>query len=110
MPAQSAGLIQGLAREPGRFVDEGDVSLINRLNDRTTRTRIAWRPDAPVANDLRLFALIPAVEESELPEASFQWTPCDATRCARLDLNNEAAVTLHFDAEDQLIGIQTPQP
>ena len=108
MPAQSAGRIVALAREPGAFHDEGDVRLTNRLNDETRRSRIAWRPQQQVASDLRLFALIPAPGADALPAASLTWRPCDSARCAQLTLNGERAALLHFDESDQLSGLEVP--
>ncbi len=95
-PSESAGRMVATALHPGQFIDHGDISFINRLDDLVTRSRIVWEPDAPVRQDLRLFALIAETSPEHLPAAEWVWVECDDDACAELRLDDDLALTLHF--------------
>jgi len=97
MPAESAGRIIGTSYQGGYFEEDGGLSFYDRLNLLNTKTRIIWRPEAPVRRDLRLFALMSATSEAELLEASWEWTECEDDLCVQLSANNAIEITLGFD-------------
>jgi hypothetical protein len=94
--SESAGHIEGIGLEPGGFVDAGELSFINRLDDEVTLSRMIWEPDAPVRRDLRLFALLASPGASALPIGEWEWVECDADICAELSIDGEPTVQLGF--------------
>jgi hypothetical protein len=95
--AESAGRIVGTALNPGHFSDEGELSFVDRLNNLNTKVRLAWRPNDPVSRDLRLFALIAAPAEDQLPLADWTWgASCGADLCATLTVDGAEVVELGF--------------
>lgn len=71
----------------------------------TVRARIAWRPEAPVTDDLRVFAMIAATHADNLPQASWNWVACAAARCARLDIDGSPTLTLGFSPANRLVSV-----
>ena len=88
----------GLSHEAGGFVRGETISIVNRLEDTDSRDQFRWAPDAPVARDLRLFALLAGAGEDALPEASLRWTDsCADDLCAVLEIEGEVVLSLSFE-------------
>jgi hypothetical protein len=96
LPSESAGRIEAIGLNAGQFVDDGDISFVNRLDDTVTRTRLVWEPLEPVRRDLRLFALLGETDEAMLPDAEWSWFDCVEDACATLRLDGEAAISVGF--------------
>ena len=94
--SESAGRIEAIAMHGGQFVDDGDISFINRLDDLVTRSRFVWTPDTPVRRDLRLFALLAETGAEMLPAAEWSWVDCADDACAVLTLDGLDTLMLGF--------------
>ena len=96
LASESAGRIEAIGLNTGQFVDDGEISFINRLDDLVTRSRLVWEPDDPVRRDLRMFALLAETSETMLPAAEWSWVDCDEDLCAQLTIDGTAAIVLGF--------------
>ena len=94
--SESAGRIEAIAMHGGQFVDDGDISFVNRLDDLVTRSRFIWTPDTPVRRDLRLFALLAETGAEMLPSAEWSWVDCADDACAVLTLDGLDTLMLGF--------------
>ncbi|MCB9676272.1 MAG: DUF5011 domain-containing protein [Alphaproteobacteria bacterium] len=87
-PAESAGVIAAAGIAPGHFeLEPTPITIINRLNNPVKRTRFSWRPDAPVATDVRVFLLAGAPGQAALPTASVTYRACASNACFDIDVD-----------------------
>jgi len=105
--AESAGRIVADSVEPGSFVVDAPFSFINRLNQTEWRARSRYVPDAPVRQDLRVFALLSATSEGELPSASIEHATCSAGLCFTVTVGGSSWELAFSDAASsyQLMAI-----
>ncbi len=95
--------------EAGSFVVDAPFSFVNRLNQTEWRGRSRYVPDAPVRQDLRVFALLSATSEGELPSASIEHAPCSSGICFTVSIGGGSWELAFSDAASgyQLTAIST---
>ena len=108
-PAESVGLIVSDSMQPGGFVLDPPISFQNRVNYTDWRARARFVPDAPVRQDLRLFALVSSTSVATLPSVTLEHEPCGSGVCFSLAID---AVIHEFTFTDAaggyaLTGIST---
>jgi hypothetical protein len=107
---ESAGRIVADSVEPGGFVLDTPISFLNRLNLTEWRGRSRYVPDTPVRQDLRVFLLLSATSEPDLPEAAIDHTTCAAGVCFTISIGADAWELSFTDASGgyTLLGIDSP--
>jgi hypothetical protein len=96
----SAGVIEGTSFHGGSFVDMGEISMINRINQLDTRARFAWSPDEPQTEDIRIFALLSGTDIGDVPLAEWLWEECGDQECVTLSLDGLERIQLFWSLVD----------
>ncbi len=74
-----------------RFTDEDGVLLINRLGDLEHRRLLRYEPEQAVTEDVRVFLLVSATSEDELPQAAVQRVSCDGV-CFNYSIGSDLGI------------------
>jgi hypothetical protein len=84
--AESAGEILGAALSPGSFIIDAPFEYENRVGGTERRGRARWVPDQAVRSDLRVFLLLAAPSQGDLPVAAISEVACGPDTCFRVDV------------------------
>ena len=102
MDSTTLGRILGASRAPGHFTEPEVFQNYINNGGLLTHKRVRYEPDAAVAHDMRVFALVAAPSADELPVATLTQVVCGNVADACFELILDGAVTaIHFSWDGQ---------